>query len=138
MKQERMTKKDSSLDYIVNTCCKEGGHYTERDIVSKLGQIEDIEEELGIDVVTLVKALKNGIYTYDYDLHKKINEKVNIIHCSCDLDINIYQELRLLPILKKECYRKGYHYIKPIALGMVSLKEYGKTWALTKEELENE
>lgn len=30
--------------------------------VNKLGQLEDIEEELGIDLITLFKALKNGIY----------------------------------------------------------------------------
>ena len=28
----------------------------------KLGQLEDIEEELGIDLITLIKALKNGIW----------------------------------------------------------------------------
>ena len=28
----------------------------------KLSQLEDIEDELGIDLITLYKALKNGIY----------------------------------------------------------------------------
>lgn len=29
---------------------------------AKLGKLEDIEEELGIDLATLFKALKNGVY----------------------------------------------------------------------------
>ena len=31
-------------------------------IYNKLGQLEDIEEEFGIDLITLFKALKNGIW----------------------------------------------------------------------------
>ena len=31
-------------------------------LLNKLGQLEDIEEELGIDLITLFKALKNGVY----------------------------------------------------------------------------
>ena len=30
---------------------------------SKLGKLEDVEDELGIDLETLFKALKKGIYT---------------------------------------------------------------------------
>ena len=31
--------------------------------VDKLGKLEDIEEELGVDLITLFKALRNGIWT---------------------------------------------------------------------------
>ena len=36
--------------------------HKEQLIYSKLKSLEDIEEELGIDLITLFKALKNGIY----------------------------------------------------------------------------
>ena len=36
-----------------------------RTALEKLSKIEDIEEELGIDLTTLFKALKNGIYFQD-------------------------------------------------------------------------
>ena len=40
--------------------------------INKLGQLEDIEEELGIDLVTLFKALKNGFYFKDYQNNNEI------------------------------------------------------------------
>ena len=33
--------------------------------IDKLGQLEDFEEELGIDLATLFKALRNGFYHLD-------------------------------------------------------------------------
>ena len=79
--------------------------------VNKLGQLEDIEEELGIDLITLFKALKDGIYVngekehvllfYDMDFFNKTSFQ---LHAS-----------------------NGINYY---------FKDYGKTWTLTKEELE--
>lgn len=98
---------------------------------NKLGQFEDIEDEyciidekdlrerldladryiglsgqLGIDLSTLFKALENGIYA-------KLGNDVIYIHN---------------PVLNLENRTIGYLY-------MYGLKDYGKTWALTKEEL---
>lgn len=80
--------------------------------IQKLGQLEDIEEELGIDLHTLFKALKNGIY-YKYKVR---SGEYRISEC-------------------RKCYLTGvgtlvvdYHTYK-------YLYDYGKTWALTKEEL---
>ena len=41
------------------------------EIAKKLGQLEDIEEELGIDFITLFKALENVIYVKYGRLIKK-------------------------------------------------------------------
>lgn len=82
--------------------------------VDKLGQLEDIEEELGIDLKTLFKAL-NGCYFLQISTKK------------------ICSDIR--PTLIYQC---GWH-LKPnlTELPMIyALKDYGKTWALTKEELE--
>ena len=68
--------------------------------INKLGQLEDIEEELGIDLITLFKALKN-------EPHIALRRAI------------------------------GYWQLKDLA-GDDDLRtqDYGKTWALTKEELE--
>ena len=85
----------------------------------KLGQLEDIEDELGIDLITLFKALRDGIYWKDdngkfyyFDLKGSVldfNEKM-IVDNQID---DMYGETFLL-------------------------KDYGTTWSLTKKELENE
>lgn len=76
--------------------------------INKLGALEDIEEEFGVDLITLFKALKDGIYTTEGFVR--------------------YVELSLLSIWyltnEEEC----------LALPVNS---YGQCWALTKEELDN-
>ena len=80
------------------------------DCMSKLGKLEDIEEELGIDLVTLFKALKDGYYT-----NKTWGKEIEKRNGSLE-------------------YLDGI--VLDSGLDMVDLDDYGKTWALTKEELE--
>ena len=87
---------------------------------NKLGQLEDIEEELGVNLVTLFKAVKNGLY---YRFYK--NDKISKM------------KVPMLRIIDGE-----YCWICPkwttVTWMNVKIKDYGKTWALTREELENE
>lgn len=76
-------------------------------VLSKLKHYEDIEEELGIDLITLFKALKNGIYK------KGRNNLKGLI---------LYSKMPMFSF---------YH--KTIDAELI--EDYGKTWALTKEEL---
>lgn len=85
-----------------------------KNAIDKLGQLEDIEEEFGIDLFILFKALTEGMYVR--------NEKMAMIY-----DINLKEkrfESRCFNDYGVEEYE--YYYFK----------NYGKTWALTKEELE--
>ena len=80
----------------------------------KLGQLEDIEEELGIDLITLFKALNSCWF-------RKF--------CSNTI----------LGDIRPKLVFQGEWGLKPnlTELPMIyALKDYGKTWALTKEELE--
>ena len=90
----------------------------------KLSQIEDLEEELGIDLLTVFKALKEGVY-YIYNDGKKhieFTKEVKGLRKSYDNDNNCW------------FIHEGWFDIGcPIKL---YLKDYGKTWALTREELE--
>ena len=83
--------------------------------LEKLSKIEDIEEELGIDLITLFKALKQG------GVYVKYDNKVDWVLMMKNFEIlGDGNEITLLSQIK------------------LNPKDYGKTWALTKEELENE
>ena len=102
---------------------KDGKHYfsiaesvvfdEEQQCIDKLGQLEDIEEELGIDLITLFKALK-GIYI-----------KPN----------NIYVGSPYLCFAENENRELEFQF--KVVDTWYKVKDYGKTWALTKEELTN-
>lgn len=89
-------------------------------IYDKFGKLEDLEEELGIDLFTLFKAKQiywriRYIDTGEYSEIKK-SDRVHL-----DLknrDLKVYEEYDDF----------GFS---------LDLKDYGKTWSLTKEELEN-
>lgn len=82
---------------------------TELDSIHKLGQLEDIEDELGIDLITLINALKDGVYMR--------TKHFGIDYCQCPKLIHYKNGWRIL--------------IYGSTLSLTSNK-----WALTKEELE--
>lgn len=96
---------------------KEKGLYIDTDVVKdlycKLKQLEDIEEELGIDLITLFKALQNGVWYKDY----KDNDKIKFTD---DIEENMKCKELIVPA-------------KYTIIGL-NFRDYGKTWALTKEE----
>lgn len=89
--------------------------------LSKLQYLEDIEEELGIDLITLFKALKNGLYYKFRPEDRKISR----------------MKVPMLRIINGE-----YCWICPKWMTTtwmsVKVKDFGKTWALTREKLEND
>lgn len=111
---ERYTRKDIDQEgYEIKGCGCQGDYMpitdNEPDMIDKLGQIEDIEEELGIDLITLFRALQYGIY----------GKSGNIVY-----------PYNVLLVEKKLCA-----YPLDIWEESWDLVDYGKTWALTKEEL---
>ena len=85
--------------------------------VDKLGEFEDIEEKLSIDLTTLFKALQNGWFFI---------ENNNILHTEG------YKGIRLCGFgWMLEC--RVDNKIK-----MFKIKDHKKTWALTEEELKKE
>ena len=86
--------------------------------IDKLGKLEDIEEELGIDLITLFKALKNGVYHFASD--------GVLIHDYGWLEDNyFYPE----PHDKLSCsFRSNYED------ELFYFKDYGKTWSIDKKD----
>lgn len=103
----RLTEKHNDY-YISKATCTD-------DLKLKLGQYEDIEEELGIDLITLFKALKDGIYI---DLGNIVIFKI----ASIDLSLRLYLD---------KWYIAYYH---PLHGGIfyLYLKDFNKTWWLEK------
>ena len=84
------------------------------DLVYKLGVLEDLEEELEIDLITLFKALKQK-----YVFHKE-NVKIEL------LGVHIKSEELFL-----------YGFVEDTRHGVyLGLKECGKTWWLSKTKEE--
>lgn len=118
----RLTEKDityitSSANVIEIPDIVESRKYTGQAII-KLGQLEDIEEEFGIDLITLFKALKDGIWIKQTIIDKGEIKNLFFFY----EDVNLYKDcLYACPV---DIYDKR-----------VSVYHYGKTWALTREEL---
>ena len=103
----------------------EGRRYTGQAII-KLGQLEDIEEELGVNLITLLRGLlDSGIVWVKLPYVPENNGALPEI-----IVVDIAVETKWS--FKKPCYFK-------LEIGTCQfnfyLKDYGKTWALTKEEL---
>lgn len=95
-------------------------YYLIENAVDKLGELEDIEEELGIDLITLFTAKKEGIY------YKTINHNIYYIskNCLC-LEFNYEWEL----------WVENHSILEGL---LIHLKDYKKTWALCMEDLKSE
>ena len=95
--------------------------------VDKLGKLEDIEEEIGIDLFTLFKALRDGIWTNQEQCYG--DEKQGKIRF---FQVRLLLEENAIGCIHNSMW-KGEEVIRTLYF-----KDYGKTWALTKEELEND
>ena len=116
----RLTEKDGSYkEYVGDGNAITGIREWNNSLTQKLGQLEDIEDELGIDLVTLFKALKDGYYIKGCD--------DEIYHVSRDNEFvrEIYADYRSIIYIDIEDDTYGYDF-----------KKYGEYWALTREELE--
>ena len=96
------------------------GRITDDMIFNKLGKLEDIEEELGIDLRTLFKALKNGFYYYDN----------GIVHTSNNENYISLQAQSCLP--NQMCIEVDYGDYSTMCF---YFEDYGKTWSLNKSNL---
>lgn len=99
-------------------------HNSIKPCVQKLGQLEDIGEELGIDLVLFCNVMKNQvIYVKGKEPEWADNGTKKDIVKYCVVRFTV-EEL----VVRFNEYCSNHVISKP-------LYSYGKTWALTKEEL---
>ena len=103
--------------------CKET---IEKDL-DQLEEYRKIGEELGIDLISLFKALKDGIWTNQEQWYG--DEKQGKIRF---FQVRLLLEENAIGCIYNSMW-KGEEVIRTLYF-----KDYGKTWALTKEKLENE
>lgn len=107
----RLTKKHRFLELYI---AKE--NVPQHIAFDKLGQLEDIEDELGCPLEVVFEALKEGICCVDYD---------NQI-------IRVFKVPLCFNSTSKQFYWSGNN------IGYPDLKDYGKTWWLKGEKNEKE
>lgn len=109
-------KKLKEIEKCMVQNCDYADYYKDFETIEKelkeYKQYKIIEEELGIDLMTLLKASKEGFWynsngTFYFD----------------HFDIS----------LVNRCFRKYIDYLRDYI--SFDFKDYGKTWSLTKEEL---
>lgn len=88
--------------------------------INKLGKYEDIEEELGIDLFTFFNGMEKDIWI-------KWNNKIMFVRY--DDKYPVFCEGILFCTVRNVCGKEHESYC-------LSIDDYGKTWALTREELE--
>lgn len=103
-----------------------------RTCLEKLAKLEDIEEELGIDLITLFKALKDGIWFKHTSPILKEEEPI-IFSKGWRLGHNDPTNRYYLELGD---FRSKILDDKEWLWELAEFRNYGKTWALTKEELE--
>ena len=113
----RLTDKMCNGEYLHS----EASGYSTEICLDKLGQLEDIEEELGIDLIKLLSAKK--VYYMNWDMQLVIKETYKLFINLTDRTIEFYENE----------YSKFTFDLK--------LENYGRNdvwcgWALTREELE--
>ena len=99
--------------------CKET---IEKDL-DQLEEYKKIGEELGIDLITL------------FNIDKQLNTKKEIWF---KIEDEIEENLRFDSYYIIDLKHKAFVKIEYEPLDYLYFKDYGKTWALTKEELEND
>ena len=102
------------------------GRITDDMIFNKLGQLEDIEEELGMELKVYHKLMNMLYCGKKYPNILYVKDKDNIVQVGI-LEID-YCKKKII-FYKDKSYNEDYVY---------AFIQYGKTFALTREELENE
>ena len=115
----RLTKKEiKHLDIpngaFINETSYDVDVFDRPNAIYKLGELEDIEDEIGVELIKIYKALEHGIYWKDHHSSK-------ISRCKPSNLILDWAGL--------------YDDSTGKCLGVYN--KYGKEWALTEEELED-
>ena len=96
-------------------------------VLTKLKHYEDIEEELGIDLITLFKALKDGVWTNQEQYYGDEEQgKIRFFK------VRLLLEEKAIGCIHNSMW-KGEEVIRTLYF-----KDYEKTWSLAKEELADE
>ena len=121
---ERLTKKEGVITQI-----DKDGNITKNNFIEvkdkdeaykKLCQLEDIEEEIGIELTTLFKSLKYGVY-YFTSQNQLTHDYVWLYDNYVSAILRDKLSYSLLTCFQKQ---------------ILSFEDYGKTWSIYREALD--
>ena len=122
----RLTKKAQFIrNLITGKEIKYISNESDQMCVDKLGALEDIQEELGIDLIKTI------------ELCKQVNSK-KVVYIKDEWGTYPIKILDILDDLDVEIFNHRLYSNSRGIYVSLDLYDYGKTWALTKEELEND
>ena len=122
MKNSKLKSKRLTTKVVYNYIVPSNVENIEQLCYNKLGQHEDIEDRLGLDISMYVELMQNGFYGYvEDDDH--------------DEPYIFYFEPRSFTLDDKLI--TTYWEVSGEVYNEYKLSSYGKLWALTREELEN-
>ncbi len=92
--------------------------------INKLGQLEDIEEKLDIDLIKILTAKEVYVFGTEVVAPHRLGRTNKIVKCSI-FYFNFINEV-------------VHIHVPKVGLYCETFSDYGKTWAFTRGELENE
>ena len=115
----RLTKYVPNIGSMIPYRLKDEELSTKLDSIHKLGELEDIEEELGIELTVLFSALKNGVYYFD-EQGQLIRDYVYLT--SNFMDVGVHEKL-------------SFSFLTYSTRQTLLFEDYGKTWSVNKKVL---
>lgn len=115
----RLTKYVPKIESMIPYRLKDEELSTKLDSIHKLGELEDIEEELGIELTVLFSALKNGVYYFD-EQGQLIRDYVYLT--SNFMDVGVHEKL-------------SFSFLTYSTRQTLLFENYGKTWSVNKKVL---
>lgn len=115
----RLTKYVPNIGSMIPYRLKDEELSTKLDSIHKLGELEDIEEELSIELDVIFSALKHGVYYFD--------EQGQLIHdyvylTSNFMDVGVHEKL-------------SFSFLTYSTRQTLLFEDYGKTWSVNKKVL---
>lgn len=102
-----------------------------RAVTDKLGRLEDLEEEIGVGLEVLAKALRNGIWVNRNELFEGGGPFPKPVFVPKPVIGMLNYGIKEYPAdtiyIYEACYVEDHNVVR--------ICDYGKTWALAKEEL---
>ena len=115
----RLTKYEPNTGSMFPYRLKDEELSTKLDSIHKLGELEDIEEELGIELTVLFSALKNGVYYFASD-GQLIHDHVSLVNNY--IGVGTPDKL-------------SFSFLTYSTRQILLFENYGKTWSVNKKVL---
>lgn len=125
---ELFNKNSDDRIFELGDYCSKSEETHNSEVYNKLGPLEDIEDIWCVDLLKVCQAIEHGFYAIQYGWPKNQTKEIMFLELK-QVDIKRYDG-KLAFVLYLATQRLSYTDFL-----VYLFEDYGKTWALTKEEL---